>query len=137
MAKAMTAKPSRSLRQAAPHRKASIVAAVCALAALLPAGAQAAGATTDKALGITIPASAKVHGTDSNRDSPRHDGPDSVGPAEHDAALSDDEYLRSYGRGPTRHRGAPHNHARGRRDADGEHPDIGCHQRRRRQALRP
>jgi hypothetical protein len=35
--------------------------AVCALTALLPAGAQAAGATTDKALGITIPASIKVH----------------------------------------------------------------------------
>ncbi|MGA9313721.1 MAG: hypothetical protein WBV77_03725 [Solirubrobacteraceae bacterium] len=35
--------------------------AVCALAALLPAAAQAAGATTDKALGITIPASVKVH----------------------------------------------------------------------------
>lgn len=60
MAQAMTAKPSRRSRQA---RTASIVAAACALAALLPAGAQAAGATTDKALGITIPASIKVHTT--------------------------------------------------------------------------
>jgi hypothetical protein len=58
MAKAMTAKPSRSLRQA---RTTSIVAAACALAGLLPASAQAAGATTDKALGVTIPASARVH----------------------------------------------------------------------------
>ncbi len=54
----MTAKPSFSLRQV---RTALIVAAACALTALAPAGAQAAGATTDKALGITIPASAKVH----------------------------------------------------------------------------
>lgn len=59
MAKAMTAKPSHSLRR---PRIASIVAAACALAVLLPASAQAAGATTDKALGITIPASAKIHG---------------------------------------------------------------------------
>lgn len=58
MAKAMTAKPSRSLRQT---RTALIVAAACALAVLLPASAQTAAATTDKALGITIPASAKVH----------------------------------------------------------------------------
>lgn len=58
MTKAMTAKPSLSLRQA---HAASIVAAACALTALIPTGARAAGATTDKALGITIPASAKVH----------------------------------------------------------------------------
>jgi hypothetical protein len=58
MAKAMTPKPGFSLRQA---RTALIVAAACALTALVPAGARAAGATTDKALGITIPASAKVH----------------------------------------------------------------------------
>jgi hypothetical protein len=70
MAKAMTAKPSRSLRQARTASQArtarqartlSIVAAACTLAVLLPASAQAAGATTDKALGITIPASSKVH----------------------------------------------------------------------------
>ena len=60
MAKAMTAKPSRSSCQARP---ASIAAAVCALAALLPAGVSAAGVRTDKALGITIPASARVHAT--------------------------------------------------------------------------
>jgi hypothetical protein len=58
MAKAMTVKSSHSLRQA---RATSIVAAAYTLAVLLPAGAQAAGATTDKALGITIPASAQVH----------------------------------------------------------------------------
>ncbi|MFZ2113584.1 MAG: hypothetical protein WAU77_07645 [Solirubrobacteraceae bacterium] len=54
----MIAKPPHSLRQA---RIASFVAAACALAVLVPASAQAAGATTDKALGITIPASAKIH----------------------------------------------------------------------------
>ena len=58
MAKAMTAKPSLGLRQA---HTALIMAAACALTALVPAGAQAAGATTYKALGITIPASVKVH----------------------------------------------------------------------------
>jgi hypothetical protein len=58
MAKTMTATPV-SLRQA---RIASIVAAMGVLGALLPTGAQAAGATTDKDLGITIPASATVHG---------------------------------------------------------------------------
>ncbi len=56
----MIVKPSRSPRQA---RTASIVAAMCALAALLPTGAQAAGATTDKGLGTTVPASTKVHST--------------------------------------------------------------------------
>lgn len=53
----MIAKPS-NLRQGPA---AWIVAATCALAALFAAGAQAAGTTTDKALGITVPASAKVH----------------------------------------------------------------------------
>jgi hypothetical protein len=37
------------------------LATACALAALLPAGAQAAGAGADKGLGIKIPASVKVH----------------------------------------------------------------------------
>ncbi len=54
----MTAKPSRSLRQA---RTASIMAAACALTALTPAGVQAAGSTPGKVLGIKIPASDKVH----------------------------------------------------------------------------
>src|ERR1700722_11702413 len=58
MAKAMSAKPARSLRQT---RATPIVAAVCTLAVLLPASSLAAGTSTDKALGITIPASAKVH----------------------------------------------------------------------------
>jgi hypothetical protein len=58
MAKAMIAKPSRNLRQTGT---ASIVAAACVLAALAPAAAQATSSTTYKALGITIPASAKVH----------------------------------------------------------------------------
>jgi hypothetical protein len=58
MAKAMNAKPSHSLRR---PRTASIVAAACALTALVPAGAQAAGASTSKLLGVKIPASAKVH----------------------------------------------------------------------------
>ena len=58
MAKAMIVKLSRSPRQGCTV---SIVGAVCALAVLLAASAQAAGATTDKALGITIPASAKIH----------------------------------------------------------------------------
>jgi hypothetical protein len=72
MAKAMTVKPACSLQQA---RTASIVASICALAALLPAGAQAAGATTDKALGITIPASAKVHSTDTTTTPPATTAP--------------------------------------------------------------
>ncbi len=58
MAKAMIAKPNRSLRQA---RTASIVAAACALTALVPASAQATGTKTKKLLGINIPASIKVH----------------------------------------------------------------------------
>lgn len=70
MAKAMTVKPSHGLRQArtafqtrtaSQAHTALIAAAACALTALVPAYAQAAGATTDKALGITIPASVKVH----------------------------------------------------------------------------
>ncbi|HEY5288048.1 MAG TPA: hypothetical protein VIJ50_13180 [Solirubrobacteraceae bacterium] len=54
----MTAEPVRTRHQA---RTTSILAAACALVVLLPASAQAAGATTDKGLGISIPASAKVH----------------------------------------------------------------------------
>ncbi|HEV7938428.1 MAG TPA: hypothetical protein VGP18_10455 [Solirubrobacteraceae bacterium] len=54
----MTVNPSHSLRQA---RTALIVVATCVLAVLVPAGAQAAGTTTGKILGIKIPASAKVH----------------------------------------------------------------------------
>ncbi|HTA96316.1 MAG TPA: hypothetical protein VK730_01585 [Solirubrobacteraceae bacterium] len=54
----MIAKPSRSLRQACT---ASIVAAACALTALVPASAQATGTTTKKILGINIPAGIKVH----------------------------------------------------------------------------
>jgi cobalamin biosynthesis Mg chelatase CobN len=54
----MTVKPSRSPREA---RTASIVAAACALVALMPAGAQAAGTTTNKLLGVKIPASAQIH----------------------------------------------------------------------------
>jgi hypothetical protein len=58
MAKAMIVKPGICL---SGGRAAWCAMAACALTALAPAGARAAGATTDKVLGITIPASAKVH----------------------------------------------------------------------------
>jgi cobalamin biosynthesis Mg chelatase CobN len=64
MARAMIVGADRSLRRARTTSCAVVACAVAALAAMSPAGAPAAGTTSqpNKILGIPIPASARVHG---------------------------------------------------------------------------
>ena len=140
MAKAMIAKLSRGLRpttiQHHPHttsppptpstHRVDRGGGMCACSAA-PRGRPSGRRHDRQGLGHHDPgfSQGSQHGRDHN--CARHDNdPHHAGPGGHDAGLSGDEYFRSCGRGPTWERGAPHNHARRRRHADGEHPDLGA-----------